>query len=242
MPLNNFFGISSPAARIRALTEKEKVNTREQVEATRTELNVTLETANVNVQKAIRTVRHIDNTPPVDKRARRNAMRMLRMYIGQHRVIQAMSDNLELVYSELTIREMTTEFSKSMTTLSGLIQQYSRQAIGPGKLARQMKGVLKPTQSADSLREYDRMYEELTSIYGTEDDNDPTGISDAWLEQVVSGAVDWSTSSLSDAASAPAVSTAAQPAPAQTAAAPAQGATSQDILRMLSSLDDRLKD
>ncbi len=240
MPLNNFFGLSSSHARIRALTEKEKATTREQVESTRTELNVTLETANVNVQKAIRTVRHIDSTPPVDKRARRNAMRMLRMYIGQHRVIQAMSDNLELVYSELTIREMTTEFSKSMTTISGLIQQYSRQAIGPGKLARQMKGVLKPTQSMDSLREYDRMYEELTSIYGAEDDNDPTGISDAWLEQVVSGTVDWSTSSLADTAPAPEVSTAAQPAPAQPA--PAQGATSQDILRMLSSLDDRLKD
>ena len=241
MPLNNFFGLSSPHARIRALTEKEKAFTREQVEATRTELNVTLETANVNVQKAIRTVRHIDNTPPVDKRARRNAMRMLRMYIGQHRVIQAMSDNLELVYSEMTIREMTTEFSKSMTTLSGLIQQYSRQAIGPGKLARQMKGVLRPTQSEDSLRAYDRMYEELTSIYGAEDDNDPTGISDAWLEQVVSGTVDWSTSSLSD--TTPAV--AAQPAPAQATPAqpaPAQGATSEDILRMLSSLDDRLKD
>lgn len=242
MPLNNFFGISSPHARIRALTEKEKAATREQVEATRTELNVTLETANVNVQKAIRTVRHIDNTPPVDKRARRNAMRMLRMYIGQHRVIQAMSDNLELVYSELTIREMTTEFSKSMSTLSGLIQQYSRQSIGPGKLARQMKGVLKPTQSADSLREYDRMYEELTSIYGAEDDNDPSNISDSWLEQVVAGTVDWSTSSLSDAVAAPAASAEAQPAPAQPASAPAQGATSQDILRMLSSLDDRLKD
>jgi len=250
---------ASPHSLSKKLNETEKVNTREQVESTRHDLNVLLESASSNVQKAIRNIRRIDNTPPVDKRARKNAMRMLRMYIGQHRVVQAMSDNIEMVYSELTIREMTTEFSQSMTKISGLIQQYSRQAIGPGKLVRQMRDVLRPTQSVDVLREYDRMYDELALIYGTEEASDPTGISDAWLEQVIAGDVAWDSSSLSGnpeedededeeyianpdsvpltEAAAPVYTAPAQPAPQANA-----NASQQDILQTLAAIRESLKD
>lgn len=190
-------GWSSPHSRNRALNEKEKALAKAHIEETLVDLRARLHTVSSNVQRTIQQIRNIDRIQPVDQRARKNSLRMLRMYMGQYRVIQAMCANIDVIYSEMKMHEITVEFTQSVNEITGLIGQYNRQEIAPGKLLRKLKNAMNPSQTISSLSEYDHLYDELMAMYDDDEMTEPSDMNDSWLEEVVAGRVPWDSTPVS---------------------------------------------
>lgn len=229
-------GWSSPHSRNKALNEKQQAMTKKHIEDTVVDLRARLHTASANVHRTIQQVRDIDRVQPVDQRARQNSMRMLRMYMGQYRVVQAMCANMDVVYSEMKMREITSEFTQSVNEITGLIGQYNRQEISPGKLFRRLKSAMAPSQTIGNLNEYDQLYDELMAMYDDEEMTEPSGMNDSWLEDIVAGRIPWDSSPM------PKQAEAVVPQPVAQVVSPQTQSDDTDIRSLLATISGALKE
>ena len=185
------FGNRAPAGAIREMQEAKQKEMRKHVEETVLELRKRSHLQSGEVQKAIEEVRRIDRTEPVDKYARRRACAFLKMYLGQYRVVQAMRDNIEAIYAELEIREVTQEFAKAVEEISGMIKKLDGQMKSPAKLFARLRKVVEPIHVGQRAADYDEMFDGLMRMYPDIETNDASGISDKWLEDVIAGRTSW---------------------------------------------------
>ena len=185
------FGAGSPASHNKRIRANKEAEMRKHVEETMLELRAQSRIYSGKIQNEIETIRRIDRLEPVDRNARMRACRMLKMFLGQYRVIHAMSDNIEAINSELELREMSKEFGMAVEEITGLINRFNRQEVSPAKMFDRLRKVMRPLQNDERLSEYDQMYDELIHMYPNDSQNDAAGISDDWLEAVISGKVSW---------------------------------------------------
>lgn len=184
------FGVGSPASNNKKIRERREAEMHKHVEDTVKQLRANMMIFGGKIRNEIDRIHKIDALEPVDYHARKRACRWLKMYLGQYRVISAMQENVEAIYDELKIREMTEEFGKSVEEITGLISEFNRGRLKPTKVFASLRKAVTPLQNGDQLKEYDKMYEELTHMYSNVDDETPD-ISDKWLEAVISGSVAW---------------------------------------------------
>ncbi len=229
------FGISSPAAYKRRIEAKKEEETRKHIEKTMLELRARMMTFSGKIQREIENIRSIDRLEPVDRNARMRACRFLKMYLGQYRVVRAMSDNIEMINDELEIREMTKDFGVAVKEINDLIKGFDRQELSPPRMFDRLRKVMAPLQSGNRMSEYDKMYDELIQMYPNEKDAD--GISDSWLEGIISGRIAWDSAPVTKK-----TEHVSQPEQVeQTSVDENKQHTTPDIQGMLDALSDALK-
>ncbi len=229
------FGTGSPASFSKQISAKKAEETRKHIEETMLELRARKMTFSGKIQKEIENIRSIDRLEPVDRRARMRACRFLKMYLGQYRVVRAMSENIEMINDELEIREMTEDFDVAVNEINGLIKSFDCQKLSPPRLFDRLRKVMAPLQNGSRLSEYDKMYDELIQMYP--DDQDADGISDSWLEGVISGRIAWDSAPMTKESEH-----VSQPEQVeQTRVDENKQQTAPDIQGMLDALNDALK-
>lgn len=184
------FGTGSPHARSKQIKEIQQQEMRKHIENTMVEIRARTHLQSGSIQNAIEQIRRIDRIKPIDHSARRRACQMLRMYLGQYRVLQLMRDHVETIYSEIEMREITQEFGHAINEFTDLIHTFDRRGVTMPQIFARMRKALGPIHSEDRLKQYDDMYRGLIDLY-PETQTDADGINDEWLEGVVAGTISW---------------------------------------------------
>lgn len=184
-------GQGSPHSANIAIKENQAAETRKHIEDTVVELRAKSSLYSGKIQNGISRIRKIDAVEPVDLAERQRECRMLKMYLGQYRVVQAMRDNVETIYSEIEMRELTQDFCTAVNEITGLIAKYNKDQRVSENMFDSMRRAMEPISNETGLEKYDSMYGELMRMYPNNMANDPTGISDVWLEKLIAGEVSW---------------------------------------------------
>lgn len=184
------FGVGSPHSNSIKLKEKQQQEMREHMEKTVVEVRARTHTYSGNIQKTIEQIRRIDRIEPVDQAARRRACRMLKMYMGQYRMMQMMCAHVDTLYSESEMREITKEFVQAVSETGEMIRMFDHQDITMPKVLERLRKVMEPIHSGERLRGYEELYKQLVEMYPGESQSEEN-ISDEWLEDVVAGRISW---------------------------------------------------
>lgn len=224
------FGIGSPHANGMKLKENKQKEMREHMEKTVVDVRMRTHLCSGNIQKTIEQIRRLDRIEPVDQAARRRACRMLKMYMGQYRMMQMMCEHVDTLYSEIEMREITREFAQAISETAEMLRGFDRQDITMPKVFEKLRKIMEPLHSEERLRKYDELYKQLVEMYPSESQSTDS-ISDEWLESVVAGRISWD--------AVPEMNV--QPQPAQEPAKAQTVSKAEDFHSMMDSLSSTLK-
>ncbi len=188
----SLFGSISPHGRKKdqqKAREKEALQAKAHIKQTVLDLTVRRDLLEHDIQRAIILTRDVMKNDPGNAAEKRRLMTRLKLLLGQYWYLRTMLNNLETVYDQMQLMELTKEFGQAVTEISSLTKEFSRSQIDYEKVTRQFIKSLQPFSGGSYGDLFEEMSEALTEACGQTTGMDE--YSDAMLEGIINGTTSW---------------------------------------------------